>query len=71
MKKNLFWKVISILFLIWLFLWLWNRSIIIIPLLEGKVIIKTNKLTGRSYRLIRHKGWVRYDEAKNELEEKK
>ena len=66
MKKNLFWKGISILFLIWLFLWLWNSSIVVIPIGEGRAIIKTNKLTGQLYFFsVRNKfdGWLRIDKT--------
>jgi len=61
MKINLFWKIISILFLAWLFLWLWSSSIVITTAREGTVIIKTNKLTGHSYRLFKGRGWERWD----------
>jgi hypothetical protein len=48
-NKNIFWKIISVIFLVWLFLYLWNSSIYIYHLETGRVLVKTNKLTGNTY----------------------
>ncbi len=45
MKKNLFWKIMAILFLLWLCLYLWNSSIV----MPQGALIKVNKLTGKAY----------------------
>lgn len=56
MKKNLFWKIMTILFFLWLCLWLWNSSIVIQHAPAGS--LKYNKLTGSVYKLI-DTGWHR------------
>lgn len=43
MNKDLFWKVLAIIFLCWLFLSLWNSTVHI----EGR--LKINKITGNAY----------------------
>ena len=45
MKKSLFWKIMTVLFFIWLCLFLWNISIVM-P--QGS-LLKVNKLTGKVY----------------------
>jgi hypothetical protein len=46
-KKDLFWKIISIIFIIWLFLFLKKESIYIFqPEKNPAIIVKVNKLTG-------------------------
>lgn len=44
MKKNLFWKVMAVLFFLWLCVWLWNSSIFIYQ--KDLASVRHNKLTG-------------------------
>ncbi|MFW9851832.1 MAG: hypothetical protein ACFFDS_02730 [Candidatus Thorarchaeota archaeon] len=46
MKKDLFWKIMAVLFFIWLCLWLWS-SLIVVSTYGGTVPVKVNKLTGK------------------------
>jgi len=48
MKKNLFWKVMAVLFFLWLCVWMWNSSIYI-SRPAGETVVKINKLTGTFY----------------------
>ncbi len=48
MKKIQFWKVMAILFFLWLCVWLWNSSIYIYQT-KPSVMVKHNKLTGAVY----------------------
>jgi len=57
MRKNLFWKIMALIFLAWLFLWLWNSSIVIIKTGDSPSI-KYNKLTGKVYKFT-SSGWER------------
>ncbi len=45
MKKNLFWKIMAVLFFIWLCLFLWNSSIV----MPQGTFFRVNKLTGKVY----------------------
>lgn len=67
MKKSLFWEIIAVVFIIWLFLFLWNSSIVIDKLeLKGlNVTIKINKITGR-IDLLTLKGWKPFPSEKKE-----
>jgi len=61
MKRNdLFWKIIVIVFLLWLFLFLWSNSIYI-EITAGQCVIKINKFTGKLYYsyIGDEKGWQR------------
>ena len=60
MKKDLFWKVIAIFFICWLFLWLWNSSIIIQKVKLAQTM-KFNKITGKVHYLTRE-GWKPWQE---------
>jgi len=59
MKKHIFWKILAVLFFIWLCLFLWKSSIEI----NFAGNIKTNKLTGKTYYLT-NDGWVEYKSKK-------
>jgi len=56
-NKQIFWKLLAVLFLIWLYLYLWVSSIDIYRLRESPSI-KYNRLTDRVYKLTK-KGWQR------------
>jgi hypothetical protein len=52
MKKQIFWKVIASLIVVWLFLFLWmNRWHYL-----GDGTFKTSKITGKIYRMTEGKG---------------
>lgn len=67
MKKSLFWEIIAVFFIIWLFLFLWNSSIVIDKFeLKGlDVTIKINKITGR-IDLLTLKGWTTLPSKKDD-----
>jgi len=57
MEKDLFWKIMAILFLLWLCLFLWSDSIV----MPQGALIKVNKLTGKVYMYSEGSGkWRRY-----------
>ena len=58
MKKDLFWKVMAVLFFIWLCAWLWSNSIIVANITGEGRAFKTNKLTGSVY-LLKGGGWAK------------
>ena len=60
MKKDLFWKIMAIIFLCWLFLWLWNSSIVIYKLSDA-YSMKFNKITGKVDYLTKE-GWKDWEE---------
>lgn len=51
MKKDLFWKVMAVLFFIWLCVWLWSNSNAFIKFQwEGGIVMyKINKFTNAIY----------------------
>jgi len=57
MKKDLFWKIMAILFYLWLCLFLWSESIVI----PQGTFFKVNKLTGKVYDYSESSGkWGRF-----------
>ncbi len=64
MKKNLFWKIMAILFFLWLCVWLWNSSIYISHP-SGSIPMKFNKLTGTAWILTEH-NWQKFNEEMEE-----
>lgn len=55
MKKHLFWKIMAVLFFLWLCLFLWSSSIV----MPQGALFKINKLTGKVYTLDDGK-WERF-----------
>jgi hypothetical protein len=65
MKKQFFWKIMSVLFFIWLCFWLWSQIIVIDKYTVGKgeCIFKYNKLTGDTYVYYPlSKKWIKTDQ---------
>jgi len=55
MKKDLFWKIIALLFILWLFLWLGSNLYF-----YNSAVLKVNKITGEVY--IYDSGtWIKLD----------
>jgi len=66
MKKNLFWKILAIIFLLWMFLWLWNNlTYLCTP--NAYIIVKVNKLTGKVYCVRYGQEWKRWDKPKGDI----
>ena len=55
MKKDLFWKIMAIIFLVLFFLYIWSNSIII-EIIKEYQSMKFNKITGEVQYLTRE-GW--------------
>jgi len=72
MRKDLFWKVIAIFFLVLFFLYVWTNSIYIYRK-ELRYIVKVNKITGRVYylKIPSKEGWKRMDKIKKEFNDGK
>ena len=72
MKKDLFWKIIAIIFLFLFSLYIWTNSIYIYRV-KLKHIVKVNKITGRVYylKIPSEKGWKRMDKIKKEIKDGK
>lgn len=60
--KDKFWKISAIIFLLWLFLWLWNSMIYVDLVLERR-FVKINKLTGQAW-ILTIDGWQNYFKKK-------
>lgn len=60
--KDKFWKISVIIFLLWLFLWLWNSMIYVDLVLERR-FVKINKLTGQAW-ILTIDGWQNYFKKK-------
>ena len=56
MKKDLFWKIMTILFFLWICLWLRKESI---SFTTGQGIHRFNRITG-SHHAATTKGWEKY-----------
>ena len=72
MKKDLFWKIIAIIFLVLFFLYIWSNSIYVYRK-EIIFIVKINKITGRVYyiKIPSKQGWKRVDKIKKEIKDGK
>lgn len=57
-KTSLFWKLIGIIFLAYLFLSLWNASNEIFYVEKLGVVMKVNKITGKTHAFMQGE-WVR------------
>lgn len=73
MKKDLFWKIMAVLFFIWLCLWLWNSSNYITKysVQAYTVLFRINKITGRTYTCRfsadrSEKGWIEIKKKKQD-----
>lgn len=72
MKKDLFWKIVVVIFLVLMAIWVWSKSIIIIPSQPKGFTVelyKVNKLTGSVYSFDFSEGYRRWIKEKPEPDE--